>query len=100
MDRDEHAVASRSDQLDHESRSWLGWMRNALPIHRGTPPPEPRREPSGQAVRLLDDWPADTERTGTALAKLIGGSPTYARELVVRYIQERRPAPILELVKN
>jgi hypothetical protein len=53
-----------------------------------------------QAVRLLDDWPADTERTGTALAKLIGGSPSYARKLIVRYDQERRPARVLELVKT
>jgi hypothetical protein len=45
-----------------------------------------------QAVRLLDDWPADTERTGTALAKLIGGSPSYARKLIVRYNREWRPA--------
>jgi hypothetical protein len=93
-------VAGRSDELEHEAQSARMDEERSIEASRNAATKSATGTKWDQAVRLLDDWPADTERTGTALAKLIGGSPSYARKLIVRYDQERRPARVLELVKT
>ena len=93
-------VAGRSGKLEHEAQSARTDEERSTESSRNAATRSATGTKWDQAVRLLDDWPADTERTGTALAKLIGGSPSYARKLIVRYDQERRPTRVLELVKT
>ena len=92
--------SERSDELEHEAQSARMVEERSTESSRNAATRSATGTKWDQAVRLLDDWPEDTERTGTTLAKLIGGSPSYARKLIVRYDQERRPAHVLELVKK
>jgi hypothetical protein len=93
-------VAGRGDELENEAQPARMDEERSTESSRKAATRSATGTKWDQAVRLLDDWPEDTEGTGTALAKLIGGSPSYARKLIVRYDQERRPAPVSELVKR